>query len=280
MNSEQLKLLVLLSEEKSFNKVSQKIGMTVSNVTYHINALEDEVKVKLINRSKRGIELTDEGNILLDKANTILGMFDDFVNTFSDSAEIRIGIDSVFVPYFYDELLEKFEKETGYKVSLNGNTEYRNLDKSLLHNEIDAFYLFNENGVPEGLKFAKIRDEKYYAVTNKGLFEKDKLSLQDLEGYTLFTDGKTSLKNEILIHALEEHNVHCEVAENEPQSTALQKTRSGEGIPVIQDMVKYYFSNGFDVKEIEGVTIPGGIYYKYYSGKIASFINFLKNNLD
>ena len=241
---------------------------------------EDETKVKLINRSKKGVELTDEGMNLLDKANTILGMFDDFVNTFGESNEIRIGVDSVYVPYFYDELLERFTKETGYQVSLNGNTEYKSLYRSLLHNEIDAFYLFDENDVPEGLKFAKVRDEKYYAVTKKGLFKEDKLSLKDLEGYMLFTDDKTSLKNEILIHALEEYNVYCNIAENEPQSTALQKTKSGEGIPVIQDMVRYYFSNGFDVKEIEGVTIPGGIYYKYYSDKVASFINFLKNNLE
>lgn len=279
MNTEQLKIFVLLSEEKSFNKAAQKMDMTVSNVTYHINALEDETNVKLINRSKRGVELTAEGVIFLDKAHSILGMFDDFVNTFSDSTELKIGIDTVFVPYFYDDLLERFTKETGYKVFLNGNSEYRNLYRSLVHNEIDAFYFLEEQDIPEGLKFTKVRDEKYYAVTKKGLFMKEKVTLKDLEGYRLFTDDKSFLKNKVLIHALTHQNVNCQVVENEPQSTALQKTKSGEGISVIQDVVKKYFLNTFDVKEIEGVTIPGGIYYKYCTSRIDCFIEFLKDSL-
>ena len=82
------------------------------------------------------------------------------------------------------------------------------------------------------------------------------------------------------MNALDANHVHYQIKENEGTSIALQKVKSGKGIAIIQDMVKGYFAGDFDVREIEGITIAGGVYYKFDSDKLLYFIDLLKKRVE
>lgn len=56
-----LKTFVYVVEVGSFSKETQKMYMTPASVMKQINALEEHLHIKLVNRTHRGIKLTVQG---------------------------------------------------------------------------------------------------------------------------------------------------------------------------------------------------------------------------
>ena len=61
-----------VAETLNFTKASEKLYLTQSAVSHQIKALEEEFGVPLFIRGKRGVILTDAGNIALEYAERIL----------------------------------------------------------------------------------------------------------------------------------------------------------------------------------------------------------------
>lgn len=59
-------------EKHSFSAAARDLGMTKSAVSKHISALEEILKVRLLNRTTRKISLTEEGALFLDKCTHIM----------------------------------------------------------------------------------------------------------------------------------------------------------------------------------------------------------------
>jgi DNA-binding transcriptional LysR family regulator len=59
-------------ELSSFSKAAQQLGMTKSAVSKQVQALEDSLKVRLLNRTTRTVRLTDEGELLYQQARQIV----------------------------------------------------------------------------------------------------------------------------------------------------------------------------------------------------------------
>lgn len=54
---------VKVVEKQSFSKAARELGMTKSAVSKHVQALEDGLKVRLLNRTTRSLALTEEGEL-------------------------------------------------------------------------------------------------------------------------------------------------------------------------------------------------------------------------
>jgi DNA-binding transcriptional LysR family regulator len=63
---------VKVVELASFSKAAQALGMTKSAVSKQVQALEDMLKVRLLNRTTRTVRLTDEGEHLYQQARQIV----------------------------------------------------------------------------------------------------------------------------------------------------------------------------------------------------------------
>lgn len=63
---------VKVVELASFSKAAQALGMTKSAVSKQVQALEDLLKVRLLNRTTRTVRLTDEGEHLYQQARQIV----------------------------------------------------------------------------------------------------------------------------------------------------------------------------------------------------------------
>jgi DNA-binding transcriptional LysR family regulator len=61
----------------SFTQAATQLGYVQSAVTSHVKALEDELGVRLFDRLRRRIVLTEAGSHLLDYADTILQLTDE-----------------------------------------------------------------------------------------------------------------------------------------------------------------------------------------------------------
>lgn len=63
---------VKVVELSSFSKAASALGMTKSAVSKQVQALEDSLKVRLLNRTTRTVRLTDEGELFYQQARQIV----------------------------------------------------------------------------------------------------------------------------------------------------------------------------------------------------------------
>lgn len=80
MNLRQLEYFVSVAETLSFTKTSEQFFISQTAVTQQIKALEEQLDVVLLNRSKRKVELTPAGSVFLGEARAILSRMDNAVS--------------------------------------------------------------------------------------------------------------------------------------------------------------------------------------------------------
>ena len=72
MNTVQLECFVTVAEYLNFSKASQALRITQPAVSHQIQTLEEELGVKLFNRTSKSVSLTQEGILFLPDAHLIL----------------------------------------------------------------------------------------------------------------------------------------------------------------------------------------------------------------
>jgi DNA-binding transcriptional LysR family regulator len=82
----QLNTFVIVAEEKNITRAAQRLFTTPSSVSMHIKALEDELDVQLFVRTSRGVEITEVGRVLCEKAQQTLFAAHDVI---SSAAKVR-----------------------------------------------------------------------------------------------------------------------------------------------------------------------------------------------
>ncbi|KAA9014557.1 LysR family transcriptional regulator [Niallia endozanthoxylica] len=119
----------VVSRNKSFSKAAQELYMTQSAVSQSISKLENELDIQLFYRTAKGVQLTNEGNLLYEHVNSALGIIDvaeDKLLEFKQLkiGELRIGVGDTISHYFLLPYLEEFHfKYPGIKLTiLNGTT--------------------------------------------------------------------------------------------------------------------------------------------------------------
>src|SRR5258708_16023311 len=72
MDLHQLRCFVAAAEELHFGKAAQRLDMLPSALGRFIRLLEEDLGTRLMTRTTRSVALTDDGTVLLEKANTLL----------------------------------------------------------------------------------------------------------------------------------------------------------------------------------------------------------------
>lgn len=72
MQLENLRVFVCVAERESFTKASEKLGLSKGRASAVIKQLETQLGVSLLQRTTRTVQLTFEGELLLDRARDLL----------------------------------------------------------------------------------------------------------------------------------------------------------------------------------------------------------------
>lgn len=91
MNTIQLQCFIAVAEHLNFSRASEDLKMTQPAVSHQIRSLEDELEVKLFNRTSKSVTLTQEGILFLTDAQLILKT--------ALSAKERLGRHEHFIPF-------------------------------------------------------------------------------------------------------------------------------------------------------------------------------------
>ncbi|MDO8210245.1 LysR family transcriptional regulator [Conexibacter sp. CPCC 206217] len=92
ISSNHLRVFEAVAREGSFGGAAHVLGHSQSTVSHHLAALEEQLGTILFVRSRRGVELTDRGRVLLDHAELILSQLVAAERAVQDSASLREGM--------------------------------------------------------------------------------------------------------------------------------------------------------------------------------------------
>ena len=121
MNIQQLEYIIAVDDCRHFVKASEKCFVTQATLSMMIKKLEDELKVKIFDRSRQPVIPTEIGYKIIAQAKIILKESKRLTELVLEaqgelSGELRVGIIPTLAPYllplFISSFLEKYPYPT------------------------------------------------------------------------------------------------------------------------------------------------------------------------
>jgi len=149
VNLKQLKYFLAIAEHGTFLKASEKVFIAQSALSHQIALLEDELGTSLFHRSRRGVTLTEAGEVLMAHARSILRQVDDARESLASLTDSPAGKVTFGIPHSVSNalalpLLQTTRKDLP-RVNLELTEELTgNLSRQLHAGQIHMAVLFDD----------------------------------------------------------------------------------------------------------------------------------------
>ena len=139
---EQLVILRAVAKGGSFKNAAQSLFLTQPAVSLHIQNLDKQLKTNLFDRTKKQIELTEAGTLLLRYSNRILALCEESSRVLDDLSELQsgklvIGASQTTGTYLMPKIIGLFQqKYPNINVQLNVDST-RKVAWHLMNRQVD-----------------------------------------------------------------------------------------------------------------------------------------------
>ncbi|NLO47436.1 MAG: LysR family transcriptional regulator [Clostridiales bacterium] len=139
----QIEAFITLAATLNFTKASNLIHMTQPNLSKLIVAMEKELGVQLVQRTRRDVRLTPAGSAFLKDARVIAGLYERAVKNVQEVAAgirgtIKVGFMSTALIYLLPKIVSTFQERNPSIVLELYDYTFSPLMSSLLDNRIDV----------------------------------------------------------------------------------------------------------------------------------------------
>ena len=207
MTIRHLKVFLCVCKHQSMTKAAEELFIAQPAVSNTIAEIEKNYKVKLFDRINKKLLLTDEGKVLLIKAQEVLTAFNEFEEIALNSSKkplLKIGssltIGKQKLPWLLRNLKENF-KEIDFQVSINQTSI---IESKILNGTLDFAFIQGKPSNPS-IKSRLVDSNTLIAVCGKKYDMPDTVTLKELCRYDLLLREDESVSREFLdnIFALE-----------------------------------------------------------------------------
>ncbi|MGM0878581.1 MAG: LysR family transcriptional regulator [Bacillota bacterium] len=132
-------ILQTLYKEKNITKAAQKMYISQPALTNRLQQLETEFGVKIVNRGRRGVQFTPQGEYLAKRTNelllTIQKIKENVLNMENNIAgTLRLGVSIFFTDYMLPNILKQF-KDQFPNIEFKVTTGFSSGIAHLIHNQ-------------------------------------------------------------------------------------------------------------------------------------------------
>lgn len=294
VNLELYRVFYMVAKCGSLTRAAEELYISQPAVSQSIKQLENQLGVKLFNRTHRGMELSAQGGQMIfaevEQALQLLNSAENRMEEMKTSATglIRIGAsDTIFEYFLADKIVDFHERFPTVKIELMADFTPDTIEK-LKANRCDVAFVNLPIDVDEELTLQGncmrlndvfIAGEKYKDLTNGGA-----VALSDLKKYPLIMMDKHTVARRALNNFLDAHGVELQPS-IEVGSWDLMKrlVLRGMGIGVIPREYATDALDGGDLYEVKtdpalptrsvGMLLPKNANVSY---ALHCFLNFLK----
>jgi DNA-binding transcriptional LysR family regulator len=188
MQLDQLILFDRIASEKSISKVAEESHLSQPALSQKMRKLEEEMDIKLFERSNRGIELTEAGRMVQKYFHQIISVYDEMQeelgNLKQHSGTVRILASPVVGQYALPCSMHKMsEKFPGYNFTLSSMTSLEVIRKV---KEGNGFIGFVVGPVEvDGIFCKKVYSDKVHLICSEKYYAKDQISIEELKAKQL-----------------------------------------------------------------------------------------------
>ena len=132
-NMNELRSFIIVAQTGSFTKAAARLNVSTSALSHSMRKLEEQLKIKLFNRTTRSVATTEAGEQLFRQLLPLFESIEDNINalsTFRDTLNgtLRInGADHVFMYAIWDKLLNFMEKYPEVKLELTSDMKFTDI---------------------------------------------------------------------------------------------------------------------------------------------------------
>lgn len=98
LSSDDLRFFSVLAAQPSLAETARVLNVTPSSVSQRLQGIEGRLKLKLLNRQGRAISLTDEGQLLAERARLILAEMEELHDSLQDRKNALVGRLRILAP--------------------------------------------------------------------------------------------------------------------------------------------------------------------------------------
>ena len=281
---------VQVAELNSFTKAAKILGYSQSTVSFQIKQLETELDCRLFERINHTITLTERGKELLEYAQKVTRLTDEFKQNISESRELEgfihaVTPDSVCEIMLSENYADFHRRYPGINLKFTtGDTS--DMFKMLDRNEADIMLTLDSHVYQNDYIIAKEEHIDMHFVTGSSspFAGKKKLSIYDIAREPFLLTEKGMGYRRVFDKALEKKSIEIvpvlEVGRTDIIATLLEE---GAGISYLPEFVtREKVRNGtlayLDVKDIETDIWKQLIYHKnkWVSNCMKAFIEYVK----
>jgi DNA-binding transcriptional LysR family regulator len=250
MDLRHLRYFIAVSEELSFTRAAERVGIAQPPFSQQIQALEREIGVRLIERTPRRVALTEAGTVFAERARQILARMADAVTVTQQVGRgilghVRVGFteSGCFHPTVTRILLEFRHSYPGLHLTLEESSS-TNLVGMIRDGAIDAAFIRPPFAGDEVVAHVPLLCERMVIAVPRGhkLALRKTAALADLseETFIFYHRRVRPGLTDAVIAACEQAGFHPRMGQEAPQLTStLNLVAAGLGVSVVPESLKH-----------------------------------------
>jgi DNA-binding transcriptional LysR family regulator len=260
-----LRAFVAIAEERHVTRAAERLGVQQPSLTRLLQGLEAELGVRLVQRTTRGIRLTEAGKALLDEARAVLARAEGVAETVRRAArgeqgQLRIGFTSSAALHpVVSSALRQFREASPCIAMVLEEAGTGELVEALLHERLDAAFVRSPVGSVPGLLVDDVLDEPMLAALPAGhplaVGTGTSLPLSDLAGesFVLYRRPAGPGLHDAILAACHAAGFSPTVAQEAPRLTAtLSLVAAGLGVSVVPASLRLLGGEGVTYRALTG----------------------------
>jgi LysR family carnitine catabolism transcriptional activator len=244
----QFRAFLALSEHRSFTRAARQMNVSQPAFSELIKSLEDQLGLRLFDRSTRSVQLSVEGQDFIASAQQAVDSFDGALSSVRDTAALRRGrvsialLPSLAAAWLPDVLRTYRKKYPSIQVDVWDVLSERCIE-FVAAGSADMALAAVRADTPDILAERFCADDFYLVCKpDHPLAEVKSLRIQDLQQYPFVHLARTSSVRQYLEAAFHPRTMNS-VMEVEQLATVVGMVSAGLGISVIPALALFYFKH-------------------------------------